>query len=115
MRTFYGRCFGMSTAESDRDEFCVLVSDDWDLSLVRMPAAIAATFVITHPPQRRADTPVKLAFEVDSIERLLPVVTGTGGQIDPAESAWKFRGHLHLDCLDPEGNVIQLRQPVPAE
>ncbi len=115
MRTFYERCFGMSTAASDGDEFCVLVSDDWDLSLVSAPEAIVATIVISDPPERRADTPVKLAFDVESIKGLKSVVTGTGGHIDPAASAWSFRGYLHLDCLDPEGNVIQLRQRVPPE
>jgi predicted enzyme related to lactoylglutathione lyase len=115
MRTFYQTCFGMSVAESDGTEFCVLVCGDWDLSLVVIPEVIAATIVITHPPQRRADTPVKLAFEVESIEQFQPVVTRTGGQIDPAEATWRFRGHLHLDCLDPEGNVIQLRQRAPTE
>jgi predicted enzyme related to lactoylglutathione lyase len=115
MRTFYERCFGMSAADCDGDGFCLLVSDDWDLSLVVAPEAIASTFVISDPPERRADTAVKLAFEVQSIEGLYPVVTGTGGQIDRTESAWRFRDRLHLDCLDPEGNVVQLRERVPAE
>jgi predicted enzyme related to lactoylglutathione lyase len=115
MRTFYERCFGMSAVESNQDEYCVLVCNDWDLSLVCAPEAIAAAFLMTRPPQRRADTPVKLAFEVESIEGLQQVVTATGGQVDPTESAWRFRGHLHLDCLDPEGNVIQLRQRLPEE
>jgi predicted enzyme related to lactoylglutathione lyase len=110
MRTFYERCFAMSTEDSDRDDFCVLVSDDWELSLVRVPEAVAATLAATDPPERRSNTPVKLIFDVASLEELRSVVTGTGGQIDPIEPIWKFRGHRHLDCLDPEGNVVQLRQ-----
>jgi predicted enzyme related to lactoylglutathione lyase len=113
MRTFYERCFGMSAVKSGGDDFCVLASDDWDLSLVTVPGATAATIVITDPPARREDSPVKLAFAVPSIEELHAVVTGAGGQIYPAESAWEFRGQRHLDCLDPEGNVVQLRQRVP--
>lgn len=115
MRTFYERCLGMSTAESEGDDFCILRSDDWNLSLVSVPEAVAATFVITDPPERREDSPVKLAFEVTSIEELCSVVIDTGGRIDPIESAWEFRGYRHLDCLDPEGNVVQLRQRVPEE
>ncbi len=115
MRTFYETCLGMSTAESEGDDFSLLGSDDWNLSLVSVPEAIAATFVITVPPRRREDAPVKLAFEVTSIEELCSVVIDTGGQIDPIESAWEFRGYRHLDCLDPEGNVVQLRQRVPEE
>ena len=120
MRTFYERCFGMSTVETGRDvsggdDFCVLASGDWDLSLVAAPEAISATLVITDPPARREGSPVKLAFAVASIEGLHAVVAATGGRIDPIESAWEFRGLRHLDCIDPEGNVVQLREGVPAE
>jgi predicted enzyme related to lactoylglutathione lyase len=114
MRAFYQTCFGMSAVESSGDDFCVLASADWDLSLVTMPEAIAAAIVISVPPGRREDSPVKLAFEVASIEGLYSAITETGGQIDLMEPAWEFRGHWHMDCLDPEGNVVQLRQPAPA-
>jgi predicted enzyme related to lactoylglutathione lyase len=113
MQAFYEQCFAMSTVDSDGDEFCILESDHWELSLVSIPAAIAATFTIADPPVRRADTPVKLAFAVQSIENLLTVIARTGGRTDPIESAWEFRNHRHLDCLDPEGNVLPLRQRVP--
>jgi predicted enzyme related to lactoylglutathione lyase len=106
---FYERCLGMSPAVSG-GRFRVLASGDWELSLVLMPAAVAAAVAITDPPGRREDSPVKLAFEVASIEELRPVVSETGGRLDPVGSAWEFRGQRHLDCLDPEGNVVQLRQ-----
>jgi predicted enzyme related to lactoylglutathione lyase len=114
MRAFYEACFGLSAVECGGDDFCVLASGDWELSLVTVPAAIAAALVITDPPERRAETPVKLAFEVASVEELRPVVTGAGGQTDPTGSAWDFRGFRNLDCLDPEGNVLQLRQRLAA-
>ena len=114
MRTFYERCFGMSAVESGQDGFCVLASRDWELSLVCVPAASAATFVITDPPERREAVSVKLAFEVASIDGLQAVVTGVGGQFDPRDTAWEFRGCRLLDCLDPEGNVVQLREPLLA-
>ena len=113
MTAFYEACFRMSVLESGADEFCVLASEDWDLSLVAVPKVVAATWIISDPPERREETPVKLAFEVASIEELRPIVAGRGGQADPAGSAWDFRGFRHLDCLDPEGNVIQLRQRLP--
>jgi len=115
MSAFYERCFGMSPVESGDGDFRVLASGDWDLSLVSMPAAIAATVAITDPPGRREDSPVMLAFEVASLEGLHPVVSETGGQLDPVESAWEFRGRRHLDCLDPEGNIVQLRQRMTPE
>jgi predicted enzyme related to lactoylglutathione lyase len=111
MTAFYEVCFGMSMVQVD-DEFCVLAADDWDLSLVSVPAAVAATFVITDPPRRREGSPMKLVFDVASIESLRPVVAARGGGIDPGETVWEFRGHRHLDCIDPEGNVVQMRQRV---
>jgi predicted enzyme related to lactoylglutathione lyase len=109
MRAFYERCFGLAAVEPG-EGYCVLASGDWDLSLVAVPPADAAAIVITDPPARRAGTPVKLAFEVPSIQALQPAVAAAGGQLDPAGEAWDFRGLRHLDCLDPEGNVVQLRQ-----
>ena len=114
MQAFYETCFRMSVLASGEDEFCVLDSEDWELSLVAVPRAVAATLIIADPPERREETPVKLAFEVASIEELRQVVTGSGGQAESARSAWDFRGFRHLDCLDPEGNVVQLRQRLPA-
>jgi hypothetical protein len=58
--------------------------------------------------------PVKLAFDVASVERTSVIVGQAGGQPNPMQSAWKWRDHLHLDCVDPEGNVVQLRQHVSA-
>jgi hypothetical protein len=55
---------------------------------------------------------LSLAFIVGSVEGFERAVLGAGGRLDPAESAWEFRGHRVLDCLDPEGNVVQARQPV---
>ena len=40
----------------------------------------------------------------------VPLVIAAGGQLDPTDSAWEFRGYRHVDCLDPEGNVVQLRE-----
>ena len=114
MKAFYETCFGMSTAEADGDRSCVLTSDAWELALVRVPDAIASTLVITDPPERRETASVKLAFAVADIEGHRALVAERGGRIDPAESAWAFRGHRHLDCVDPEGNVVQLRQRLAA-
>ena len=112
MRDFYESCFEMSAlaSEAEGEDFCVLESDEWELSLVSVPKAVAATLIVTDPPRRREDSPVKLVFSVASIEALRSKVVEAGGQLDPNESAWQFRGSRHLDCLDPEGNVVQLRE-----
>lgn len=34
-----------------------------------------------------------------------------GGHLKPAAGAWRFRGHVVLDGWDPEGNIVQFKQP----
>jgi predicted enzyme related to lactoylglutathione lyase len=112
MTAFYERCLGMSVAESAEGDFAVLAGGGWELSLVAVPPAVAAAIVITDPPARRAAVPVKLAFEVAGIEMLRPDVAAAGGLVDPAGSAREFRGYRLVDAIDPEGNVVQLRERV---
>lgn len=111
MSPFYQRCFGMVAAETAAD-YCVLESDVWTVSLVVAPGDIAGTIHISTPPRRRDDTPIKLAFDVSNIEELRPLVAELGGQVDPTDTRWEFRGFRHCDGIDPEGNVIQLREPM---
>lgn len=117
MTAFYVQCLGMTVTDSAEGDFEVLVGDGWELSLVSVPPAVAATIVLTDPPARRQAVPAKLAFEVAGIEGLRPVVDGAGGLVDPAGSAREFRGYRLVDAIDPEGNVVQLRErmaPQPA-
>jgi predicted enzyme related to lactoylglutathione lyase len=114
MRGFYEACFAMSAQHLCGEDFCVLESTEWELSLVRLAPSIAQTITITDPPRRRQGTPLKLAFEVSNIATAGSMIVAGGGQIDPPESAWKFRGRRHLDFVDPEGNVGQLRQRLAA-
>jgi predicted enzyme related to lactoylglutathione lyase len=79
MQSFYETCFTLVVAESDGSEFCVLTSDDGELSLVTVPADIAGNLNTTDPPQRRTDTPIKPVFDVESIEDLRSVVPAAGG------------------------------------
>ena len=114
MRTFYAMCFGLSgiAGGPTSADFCVLVAGDvgWELTLVCVPAAVAATIVLVDPPERRENSAVKLVFAVTDLEVADAAVGAAGGRLDPISSAWEFRGHLHLDGIDPEGNVISLRQ-----
>jgi hypothetical protein len=102
-----------AAADVDHGAFCVLAGGGWELSLVAAPDAIASQIAIADPPGRRAGSPTKLAFEVAAVEQLRAVAAGLGGELDPPESAWTFRGFRNLDCRDPEGNVVQLRQRLP--
>src|SRR5262245_14988370 len=115
MRAFYERCFGLSRADAEPGEFCVLTGTDWELTLVTMPEAVRVALVIADPPTRRTETPIKLTFDVAGLEHAASTIAASGGATDPLESVWDFRGHRHLDAMDPEGNVVQLRQPLPTE
>lgn len=105
MHGFYSRCFGLTAADS-ADGYRGLESEAWLLTLVQSAEALPATT----PPARRARTPVKLAFEVASIEILRPLVAGLGGRVNAVDTEWEFRNSTHCDCVDPEGNVVQLIQ-----
>jgi predicted enzyme related to lactoylglutathione lyase len=87
------------------------VSSDWELSLVCVAESLASAIVIADPPERREDSPIKLAFDVADPDEVGSLVAAAGGQMDPADAAWEFRGRRQRDCLDPEGNVVQGRQP----
>jgi predicted enzyme related to lactoylglutathione lyase len=111
MRRFYETCFALSALETS-ERFCVLASGEWSLSLVSMPDETAAATVIADPPRRREHAAIKLVVDVASLDEHGSLVAASGGQIDPDDAAWEFRGYRHLDCLDPEGNVIGLRERV---
>jgi predicted enzyme related to lactoylglutathione lyase len=109
MRSFYQGCFRMEVVD-EAQNYCILESWQWTLSLVSVPERVAATIVLTVPPARRVDVPIKLAYLVDDIESLRPLFAELGGVVDPSGTQWEFRGSLHLDGVDPEGNVLQLVQ-----
>src|SRR5262249_3756582 len=110
MVAFYERCFALARVDDEPDEFCVLTNADWELTLVVASASVRAALVTTDPPTRRTETPMKLVVDVADVEQAASVVASCGGASNAFESAWDFRGHRHLDCVDVEGNVSQLRQ-----
>lgn len=107
MQSFYQACLRMEVAERARG-YCVLESESWTLSLVKVPQQIAATIVVSDPPARREEVPIKLAFRVDDIDVLRTRFAEFGGLLDSVTSQWEFRGGIHCDGVDPEGNVLQL-------
>ena len=108
---FYADVLSLERAEVG-ETFVVLASETVELAVVQMPPAIAETIVVAEPPVVREDTPIKLSFLVDDAERVRLVVVRSGGGLAAPEAAWTWRGHLHLDGWDLEGNVFQLRQVV---
>jgi hypothetical protein len=90
--------------------FVLLASKQFQLAIIQAPEQIASTIEIATPPKARASTPIKLSFLVPDIESLRPGILAAGGSLKEPNEAWQWRGEKHLDGLDPEGNVFQLRQ-----
>jgi predicted enzyme related to lactoylglutathione lyase len=112
MVAFYEAVLHLSRQEESAD-FVLLAGADFELSVVAIPADIAVGIELAVPPAPREDTPIKLSFMVHSIEALRELVARAGGTLKPHGAEWIWRSQQHLDGLDPEGNVFQLRQLVP--
>lgn len=106
---FYERVLELARVE-EAPSFVLLGGNGFELSVVAMPAELAAEVVVAKPPAPREETPIKLSFLVPDIENRRKVVVSAGGSLKATEAAWSWRGEMHLDGADPEGNVFQLRQ-----
>jgi hypothetical protein len=62
------------------------------------------------PPVRRSEAAIKLVFFVPSILSARESAAAFGGSLNAADKQWSFNGFTVCDGLDPEGNVIQVRQ-----
>lgn len=109
LAAFYAEALRLARVEEGAS-FVVLASDAVELAVVQAPPAVADAIVVTEPPVLREETPIKLSFLVQDIEGVRPTVVRLGGGLAAPEAGWSWRGHVHLDGWDPEGNVFQLRQ-----
>jgi predicted enzyme related to lactoylglutathione lyase len=109
---FYERVLSLAVLSAEPDHV-VLESAAQQIVIHGIPKRIAADIHIATPPERREDTAIKLFFTVDSIDALRATAAALGGRIDPPARAWTARGFRAVDGHDPEGNVIQLREPAP--
>jgi predicted enzyme related to lactoylglutathione lyase len=112
MSAFYEHCLGFDPVDGG-DRYRVLAAEGWTLSLVRAAQEIATG--TSAPGHRRTEVPIKLGFGVPSIQEVRQTAEALGGQIDAPETAWDFRAFRHCDGTDPEGNVIQLLEPLGAQ
>ncbi len=96
------------------DDHIVLESESYELVIVAIPAEIAARIVIATPPEKRENTAVKIVFAVPSLAAAREAAERNGGELYPPGKEWRFQGLRVCDGVDPEGNVIQLRE-LPAD
>jgi catechol 2,3-dioxygenase-like lactoylglutathione lyase family enzyme len=107
---FYSAVLGFQIG--DRDEsHVVLESPGFQLVVLKIPEEIASSITITDPPTRRANAAVKPVFFVPSISAVRAGVEALGGMLNSTDREWSFQGFTVCDGLDPEGNVIQFREP----
>ena len=109
VRDFYAQCCGLALTRSE-DDHVVLDSPVFQLVILAVPRKIAESISVATPPVRREGTPIKLIFRVESIDAVRMLAARLGGQLNPPEREWNYRGQKVCDGHDPEGNVVQFRE-----
>jgi hypothetical protein len=110
MCTFYQRLAAM-TIEHDAEDHAILESAGVQLVIHGLPAHVSEQWPIATPPALREDSYHKFCLPVGSISAARAVADLLGGQIKPTSAEWMARGFRACDGHDPEGNVIQVREP----
>jgi predicted enzyme related to lactoylglutathione lyase len=108
LSAFYADCIGLTPAEMG-EGYRELQADDLVLWLVRGQAP-APKLDPNGSVMRRSEVPLKLGFAVESIDRVARTIESFGGTV--AKTSWEFAGYRRRDAVDPEGNVIQLLEPL---
>lgn len=107
---FYQQTLGLEAIES-ASSHDLLRGHGYEIVVHSIPRKIAATITISKPPLPRDETPMKPTFVVADLALVREAVERTGGFLKPFDRAWHFRGHTVLDGWDPEGNIVQFKQP----
>jgi predicted enzyme related to lactoylglutathione lyase len=107
---FYQQTLGLAVEESESSHD-LLRGNGYEIVVHSIPRKYAAEIKIAKPVQPRESTPIKPTFVVSDLEAVRVAATRTGGYLKPLEGAWRFRGCVVLDGWDPEGNVVQFKQP----
>jgi predicted enzyme related to lactoylglutathione lyase len=106
---FYESVAGLSVTAREAT-YVVLSGDGFRLIVVAVPHWLAMDIVISDPPTRREDTPIKLVLPVASLAAAREAAPAYGGVVDPPDREWAFDGTRVCDGNDPEGNVVQLAE-----
>jgi predicted enzyme related to lactoylglutathione lyase len=109
LAAFYATVLGFLERGRDADHV-VLESRGFQLVLLqRDPSTIAAS---RGTLGRRSEVAIKPVFVVPSIEAAREAASAAGGVVNARRHEWRFGQHRVCDALDPEGNVIQLRERI---
>ncbi len=100
VETFYTDLVGFHPIESTRSAGWVEFVEG--LSLHAIPDEYASEIVIASPPEVREETPWKPIFIADELEAICAKLEAAGVCLK------RYRWGA-ADCVDPEGNVLQIR------
>ncbi len=92
------------------DDHTSLGSGGAELMIVQAPPEIVESIDMTTPAEMRTHTPIKLVFVVASIEAVAKKINTHGGRVDRGQARWDFGDYYVQDAVDPEGNIVQLRE-----
>ncbi|MCU7646934.1 VOC family protein [Pseudomonas piscis] len=109
---FYSALLDWSISERQPD-YLQLQHQGMELTLIQVPAAIAARIVLQDPPLPRSESACKPVFWVSDLDLARQRAAGAGGRLYEPEREWQFKGARVCDGIDPEGNIFQLRQSLP--
>lgn len=107
---FYQQALGL-VAEESASSHDLLRGNGYEVVVHSIPRKYAVGIKLSKPVEPRENTPIKPTFVVSDLEAVRVAATRTGGYLKPHEAAWRFRGCVVLDGWDPEGNVVQFKQP----
>ena len=106
---FYMEIAGMEVLHQ-REDLIVLQSSDIQLLIHKIPDEISSSIEIEEPPARRENSALKFFFTVKSIASAKDLAKKMGGEV--FAGTWDGPGFIACNAMDPEGNVIQLRESV---
>ncbi|MEQ1515952.1 MAG: hypothetical protein ABL931_05630 [Usitatibacteraceae bacterium] len=107
---FYQRTLGLTVEESESTHD-LLRGNGYEVVVHAIPRKYAADIKLAKPVEPREDTAIKPTFIVSSLAEVAIAAAKTGGYLKPLDGAWHFRGCIVLDGWDPEGNIVQFKQP----
>lgn len=102
---FYRDGVGLpAVSEASSPGFVVFEGGGVRFALHAIPEEIARDLEITVPPAARSETPIKLVFETPDLEADCARLVAAGATL--LDRRWEGS----QDLLDPEGNVLQVRE-----
>ena len=105
---FYKETLGLSTVET-KPKHVLLGRAGIEVIVIQSREASVGPAPLPGRTELRATTPLKASFLVADLDYVRQAAERTGGTLKPREAGWRWRGMIHLDGSDPEGNIVQFR------